>query len=69
MKDDKPDKHEITRDDKGRWKNGVSGNPKGRPKGMTMTELIKDIGDVELQYFTFDEICIITEEYNEYISH
>ena len=30
---------------------------------------IKDIGDVELQYFTFDEICIITEEYNEYISH
>ena len=31
--------------------------------------IIKDIGDVELQYFTFDKICIITEEYNEYISH
>lgn len=41
-----PDKHDKTREKNGRWKNGVSGNPKGRPKGMTMTELIKDIGDI-----------------------
>ena len=31
--------------------------------------VIKSIGDVKLNYFTFDEIASITEKYNEYISH
>ena len=30
---------------------------------------IKNIGAVQLEYFTFDEICGIVEEYNEYISN
>ena len=30
---------------------------------------IKDIGDVELKYFTFDYIYKLVEEYNEYISN
>ena len=30
--------------------------------------IIKNIGNVELQHFTFDEICKIAKEYNEYIS-
>ena len=29
--------------------------------------IIKNIGNVELQYFTFDEIYNLVEEYNEYI--
>lgn len=41
-----PDKQEETREKNGRWKSGISGNPKGRPKGITMTEIIKDIGDI-----------------------
>tara|TARA_Y100001970_G_C13641652_1_gene559165 strand:- start:3 stop:572 length:570 start_codon:yes stop_codon:yes gene_type:complete len=31
--------------------------------------IIKDIGDIELQYFTFDDIYKLVEEYNEYISN
>ena len=31
--------------------------------------IIKSIGNVKLQYFTFDEIFSIVEEYNEYISN
>ena len=41
---DKPDKQEITRDDKGRWKS--SGNPKGRPKKkLCMSDILKEFGD------------------------
>tara|TARA_R100000805_G_C3507797_1_gene35240 strand:- start:44 stop:409 length:366 start_codon:yes stop_codon:yes gene_type:complete len=39
------DKHELTRDDKGRWKSGVSGNPNGRPKNTMISDIIKDVGD------------------------
>ena len=38
----KPDKQEkIGRDEKGRFKPGYSGNPQGRPKGISITEMIK----------------------------
>ena len=31
--------------------------------------IIKDIGDIELQYFTFNDIYKLVEEYNEHISN
>ena len=31
--------------------------------------IIKDIGNIELKYFTFDEVYNLVEEYNEYISN
>ena len=38
---DKPDKQGINRDDKGRFKPGKSGNPSGRPEGVSIREEIK----------------------------
>lgn len=51
----KPDNQEIIRDDKGRFKPGVSGNPAGRPEGISIKERIK-------QYLKdnpkeFEELC------------
>ena len=41
-----PDKQEITRDDKGRWKS--SGNPKGRPKKkLCMSDILKEFGNIQ----------------------
>ena len=41
---DKPDKHEITRDDKGRWKG--SGNPNGRPKKkLCISDILRELGE------------------------
>lgn len=37
----KRDKHGILRDEKGLWVKGQSANPKGRPKGWTLTEIIR----------------------------
>lgn len=42
-----PDKQEIIRDEAGRWVEGHSGNPEGRPKRKTLTELIHDRLDRE----------------------
>ena len=43
-----PVKHEKTREKDGRWKNGVSGNPNGRPKkNLCITDLLKEIGEQE----------------------
>ena len=43
MKKDKPVKHEITRDKKGRFV--TSGNPNGRPpKNLCISDLLKDVG-------------------------
>lgn len=36
------DNQEISRDSKGRWKKGFSGNLKGRKKGKTMKEWARD---------------------------
>mgnify|MGYP001251981717 CR=1 FL=1 len=39
-----PDKHDISRDKKGRWK--TSGNPKGRPKKkLCMSDILKEYGE------------------------
>ena len=44
MKKNKPVKHEITRDVKGRFIG--SGNPNGRPpKNLCMSDLLKDVGE------------------------
>ena len=44
MKNKTPDKQEITRDSKGRWKG--SGNPKGRPpKDKCMADILKEFGE------------------------
>ncbi len=39
---DKPDKLEISRNPDGTFKEGVSGNPEGRPKGKTLKEWARD---------------------------
>lgn len=39
MSENKPEKQEITRDDKGRFVEGVSGNPNGRPPFSLITML------------------------------
>ena len=44
MKNKTPDKQEITRDSKGRWKG--SGNPKGRPrKDKCMSDILREFGE------------------------
>ena len=49
MKDKLPVKQVKTRSKDGRWKNGVSGNPNGRPKkNLCVSDLIKEIGETEL---------------------
>ena len=42
MEELEPDKQESNRDEKGRWKPGMSGNLKGRPPGKTMKEYVKE---------------------------
>lgn len=50
-----------------KWRPGQSGNPKGRPKGRTATEIIRDLGnttktvrvDGEEQTMTLQEIVIM----------
>ena len=37
-----PEKQEIARDEEGKFVPGVSGNPNGRPKRKTLTELIHE---------------------------
>lgn len=41
MSDNNPEKQENIRDDKGRFVPGISGNPDGRPKGKTITEVVR----------------------------
>jgi len=51
MADDnrEPVKQEIIRDEKGKFVEGVSGNPNGRPKkGLTLTDIAKEILEEEL---------------------
>ena len=40
-----PDKHDKTRDKDGRWKSGSSGNPNGRPKGTSVTDILKEFAE------------------------
>lgn len=42
-----PDKQEISRNPDGTYSKGVSGNPNGRPKRKTLTELIHERLDKE----------------------
>ena len=55
IKTKKPDNQEIIRDDKGRFKPGVSGNPTGRPEGVSIRERIKQLlkNDPEM----FEGLC------------
>ena len=49
MKEKLPVKQAKTRTKDGRWKNGVSGNPNGRPKkNLCVSDLLKEIGETEL---------------------
>jgi len=36
-----PNKQEKTRDSKGKWLKGSCPNPKGRPKGISITEMVR----------------------------
>jgi len=47
---EEPVKQVETRDEHGRWNEGVSGNPQGRPrKGMAWKDVVVDIGEEELE--------------------
>jgi hypothetical protein len=56
-----PEKQEETRDEEGKFLPGVSGNPNGRPKRKTITELIHeklDKGDGELNWEQLTNILL-----------
>jgi hypothetical protein len=55
IKTKKPDNQEIIRDNKGRFKPGVSGNPAGRPEGISIKERIKQY--LEENPKEFEELC------------
>ena len=54
-KNNKPDKQEKNRDEKGRFKPGVSGNPAGRPEGISIREWIKQY--LKENPKEFEELC------------
>jgi len=40
--------NKVLRDDRGRWLPGQSPNPSGRPKGISITKLLRQLGDDEI---------------------
>jgi len=64
MKNGKPSEsrgntNKVLRDDRGRWLPGQSPNPSGRPKGISITKLLRQIGDDEI---TVDDVPMSKRE-------